>query len=120
MAECQRISLSVVPSGSARLRAAALPSSLWAIIDSVGRNVHAALWALLIAGAAFLFLQIPEMQRARIISEAQRLQEISDENKFYCEKWGMPARTHEHVICTMDLGHIRQQIEQRIADESAY
>ena len=91
-----------------------------AVINSVCRTVHAALWALLIAGTAVLLLQIPEMRRAAAIAEAQRLQEISDENKFYCEKWGMPARTHEHVICTMDLGHIRQQIEQRIADESAH
>jgi hypothetical protein len=102
------------------LRVAALPSSLWAIIDSVGRTIHAALWALLIAGTAFLLLQIPEMRRAGAIAEAQRLQEIAEENKLYCEKWGMPARTHEHVICTMDLGHIRQQIEQRIAQKSAY
>jgi hypothetical protein len=86
MADWRRISLSVVLSGSARLRVAALPSSLWAIIDSVGRTIHAALWALLIAGTAFLLLQIPEMRRAGAIAEAQRLQEIAEENKLYCEK----------------------------------
>jgi hypothetical protein len=35
------------------------------------------------------------------------------------EKWGMPARSHEHAIRTMDLGHIRKQIEKRVADEPA-
>jgi len=101
-------------------RAAALPNSLWAIVDSVGRTVHAALWALLIAGAAVLLFQIPEMRRARAIAEAQRLQEIAQENKFYCEKWGMPARSHEHVVCTMDLGNIRKDIEKRITDENVF
>jgi hypothetical protein len=97
-----------------------LPCNFWAVINSVYHTIRAALWALLIAGAMFLLLQIPEMRKARSIAEAQRLQDTSEENKFYCEKWGMPARSHEHVICTMDLGHIRQQIEKRIADETAF
>ena len=51
---------------------------------------------------------------------AQRAQEISEQNKLYCEKWGMPARSHEHLICTMDLDHIRNEIEQRIAAENSF
>jgi hypothetical protein len=43
--------------------------------------------------------------------------EISQENKRYCEKWGMPAGTHEHIICTMDLDAIRAEVEWRIAEE---
>jgi hypothetical protein len=60
------------------------------------------------------------MREARAIAEAQRVQKISEQNKFYCEKWGMPARSREHLICTMDLDYIRQEVEQRIADESAF
>jgi hypothetical protein len=86
MADWRRSAL-VLFHQAARLREfAALPSSLWAIIDSVGRTIHAALWALLIAGTAFLLLQIPEMRRAGAIAEAQRLQDIAEENKLYCEK----------------------------------
>jgi hypothetical protein len=97
-----------------------LSRNTWTIIHRVYDTVHAALWALGIAGAVFLLLHIPQMRDARAIAEAQRAQEISQENKFYCEKWGMRAGSHEHLICTMDLDHIRQQVEQRIADESAF
>ena len=97
-----------------------LPRNSWAINHSVYDTVHAALWALLIAGTVFLLLHIPHMREARAIAEAQRVQKISEQNRFYCEKWGMPARSHEHLICTMDLDHIRQEVEQRIADESAF
>ena len=94
-----------------------LPRNSWAIIHSVYDTVHAALWALVIAGTAFLLLHIPEMREARVIAEAQRAQEISDENRFYCEKWGLKVESHEHVICTMDLVRIRKETEQRIDDE---
>jgi hypothetical protein len=77
-----------------------------------------ALWALLVAGTVFLLLHIPQMRNARAIAEAQQAQEIAQENKLYCEKWGMRAGTHEHIICTMDLNAIRAKVEQRIADDS--
>jgi hypothetical protein len=102
------------------VRDSALSRNSWAIIHRVYDTVHAALWALLIAGTVFLLSHIPHMREARAIAEAQRVQEISDQNKFYCEKWGMPARSHEHLICMMDVDHIRQEVEQRIADESAF
>jgi hypothetical protein len=97
-----------------------LSRNTWTIIHRIYDTVHAALWALLIAGSVFLLLHIPQMREARAIAEARRAQEISKENKFYCEKWGMRAGSHEHLICTMDLDHIRQEVEQRIADESAF
>ena len=102
------------------MRDSALSRNSWAIIHRVYDTVHAALWALLIAGTVFLLSHIPHMREARAIAEAQRVQEISDQNKFYCEKWGMRARSHEHLICMMDVDHIRQEVEQRIADESAF
>jgi hypothetical protein len=90
------------------------------IIRHVYDHVHMGLWALLVAGTVFLLLQIPQMREARAIAEAQRLQQIAEENRFYCEKWGMKAGSHEHVICTMDLTHIRKEVEQRIADDSNF
>jgi len=88
------------------------------IIFRVYDTVHMALWALLVAGTVFLLLHIPQMRNARAIAEAQQAQEIAQENKLYCEKWGMRAGTHEHIICTMDLNAIRAKVEQRIADDS--
>jgi hypothetical protein len=90
------------------------------IIRRVCDTIHMGLWALLVAGTVFLLLQIPQMREARAIAEAQRLQQIAEENRFYCEKWGMRAGSHEHVICTMDLSHIRKNVEQRIADDSNF
>ena len=92
----------------------------WASIRSVSSTVHTALWALVISGTVWLLLHIPQMRDARARAEAQRVQEVSEENKLYCEKWGMPARSHEHVICAMDLDHIRKEIEKRITDETAF
>ena len=92
----------------------------WASIRSVSSTVHTALWALLISGTVWLLLHIPQMRDARARAEAQRVQEVSEENKLYCEKWGMPARSHEHVICMMDLNHIRKDVEQRIANDTSW
>jgi hypothetical protein len=97
-----------------------LPRNAWAIIHNIHNTVHAALWALLIAGSAFLLLHIPQMREAGAIAEAQQVQEISEQSRFYCEKWGMPARSHEHLICTMDLDQIRTEVDQRIADDSRF
>jgi hypothetical protein len=108
------------PSPSKDERQLHLLHHAWAFIHTVYNTVNAALWALLIAGSAFLLLHIPQMREARAIAEAQRVQELSEQNKFYCEKWGMPARSHEHLICTMDLDHIRTEVEQRIADDSGF
>ena len=97
-----------------------LSRNAWTIIRQVYDTVHMALWALLVAGVVFLLLNIPRMQETRAIAEAQRVLEISQENKLYCEKWGMRSGTHEHIICTMDLDAIRAKVEQRIADDSNF
>lgn len=91
----------------------------WRVIEPLLPNKPRG-WALLISGTAWLLLHIPQMRDARARAEAQRVQEVSEENKLYCEKWGMPARSHEHVICVMDLDHIRKDVEQRIADDTSW
>jgi hypothetical protein len=95
-----------------------LSRNTWTIFHQIYDTVPMALWAPLVTGTVFLLLHIPQMRDARAIAEAQRALEISWENKLYCEKWGMRAGTHEHIICTMDLNAIRAKVEQRIADDS--
>jgi cell division protein FtsN len=97
-----------------------LSRNAWTIIHQVYDTVHMALWALLVAGTVFLLLHIPQMRDAVATAKAQRVQEIAQENKLYCEKWGMRARTHEHIICTMDLNEIREKVAKRIAEDSAF
>jgi hypothetical protein len=82
--------------------------------------VHAALWAVGVAMAAYLLLQIPEMRNFVVAAEGKRTQEVLNENSRYCERWGMRARSHEHVICMMDLHDIREKIERQIADLNSF
>ena len=88
----------------------------WAIIHSIYDNVQMALWALLWAWVLYFgFVVLPRFPQAQAIAESQRILEISAENRFYCEKWGMQEKTHEYTQCMLDLQEIRAKVEQRIA-----
>src|SRR6516225_3489267 len=76
----------------------------WATIRRIYDIGHAAFWALAVAFVAVVIINIPQISEA---PELQRVQEISEENSFYCTKWGLRANTHEHLICMMDLDAIR-------------
>jgi hypothetical protein len=90
----------------------------WAIIHRIYDNAHAALWAaLLVFVLYFAVFVAPKLPEARARVERERIQEISAENRFYCEKWKIPEGTHEHTLCTLDLQEIRAKVEQRIADD---
>jgi hypothetical protein len=85
------------------------------LVAKIYDNVHAGFWALATAWVLMLVISFPRILEARAVAERQLLQEISDENRFYCEKWGMKAGTHEHTLCTLDLQEIRARVEARIA-----
>ena len=78
------------------------------------------LWAILAAWVAYVIISIPRLSEAAATAERQRAQEVSEENKFLCEKWGMRANTHEYVLCTMDLNEIRAKVEERIAEDNSF
>jgi hypothetical protein len=82
--------------------------------------VHVTLWALLAAWVIITVSNLPNISKARATAEWQRAQEIFEENRFYCEKWGMKASKHEHTLCTLDLQEIRSKVQQRIADDIAF
>jgi hypothetical protein len=81
---------------------------------------HPIFGALAAASMAIMIIQIPEMVKARASVERQRTQDIFEENRLYCEKWGMKAGTHEHTLCTIDLQEIRARVELRIAEDLAF
>jgi hypothetical protein len=89
----------------------------WATIRRIYDIVHVALWALVVATVVNMIINIPQISEARRRAELQRVQEISEENRFYCTKWGLRANTHEHLICMMDLDAIRAKVEQRISED---
>jgi hypothetical protein len=89
----------------------------WATIRRIYDIAHAALCALAVATVVITIINIPQISEARRRAELQRVQEISEENRFYCTKWGLRANTHEHLICMMDLDAIRAKVEQRISED---
>lgn len=90
-----------------------------ALIEFVYDNIHAALWtALCMFILYFAFVTAPALTAAHARLKRQRLREIGEESRIYCEKWGMPAGTHRHLQCTLDLQVIRARVEQRLAEDS--
>ena len=92
----------------------------WTWVLRITEIAPAVLWALAAAGAAITIMYFPRILEARATIERQRAQEITEENRAYCEKWGLKAGTHEHTLCTLDLQEIRAKVEQRIADDLAF
>jgi hypothetical protein len=97
-----------------------LSRGTWITIRRAYDIVHIALWALLAASVVVMIISIPRLSDARARAERQRAQEISEENKYYCAKWGMRANTHEYLICMMDLDDIRAKVEQRISEDTMF
>jgi len=97
-----------------------LSPNTWTIIHWIYDNVHAALWAVLAALIVTIIVGLPRILENRAIAEQRRAAEISNENRYYCEKWGMPAGTDKHASCVLDLQEIRAKEEQRIANDNNF
>jgi hypothetical protein len=54
----------------------------------------------------------------RLIREQARLNDMADESRALCEKWGMPAGSAKHLTCIGDIQAVRERHEKRIAEES--
>ena len=67
--------------------------------------------------AIWAILHIPQ---ARERFERIRAQEISEENRHYCEKWGRKAGTHEYTLCAIDLYEIRKNQTKRISGDMTF
>ncbi len=82
-------------------------------------NVRAALWAALVAFVLYFVVVVaPKIPENRAKAESQRVLEISAENNFYCEKWGMGPRTQAHSQCILDLQAFRAKVEQRFINDA--
>ncbi|HET7849418.1 MAG TPA: hypothetical protein VFL51_10210 [Pseudolabrys sp.] len=86
----------------------------WRRIHAVYDHVHAALWAMLFVFVLYTVVFVtPQLLAARVAFEREQAQEIAAEDSSYCAKWGMPAGTHRHTLCTLDLQQLRASIAQR-------
>ena len=67
------------------------------------------LWAVVAGWSIFnrLTSSPAELQR-------QRIEALSDENRFYCTRWGFAEKTHEFNLCVLDLDEVRQKERERL------
>jgi hypothetical protein len=54
----------------------------------------------------------------RLIREQARLNDMADESRALCEKWGMPAGSAKHLACVGDIANVRERQTKRIAEDS--
>ena len=62
--------------------------------------------AVVAAGATTIIHDTPAMQAA---ARQQLVEEIARDNNAFCNRRGLVAGTHEHLLCTMELNEIRNR-----------
>ena len=81
------------------------------VADSV-RDWRSERWLVLVTavlGAGVLYGLFLYGQRMRAIAEDQLQQTIADEDRAFCEKFGMRAGTPQFIACSQEIGIIRQK-----------
>lgn len=92
-----------------------------ALVRAVYDEVHLALWAALIAFLLYFAVFVaPKLPELRAAAEAARVQQIASENEAYCAKWRMGPGTSMHSDCLSDLGQLRAEIEDQLAQEAEF
>jgi hypothetical protein len=81
------------------------------VADSV-RDWRSERWLVLVIavlGAGVLYGLFLYGQRMRAIAEDQLQQTIADEDRAFCEKFGMRVGTPQFIACSQEIGIIRQK-----------
>jgi len=73
--------------------------------------------AALFAAGTLLYLVAVAGPAARALAEQHRLEEIAAENRAFCEQFGMPPGSAEHLQCAEALMEIRAKHDMRRAEE---
>ncbi|HEX5507620.1 MAG TPA: hypothetical protein VFX37_03875 [Pseudolabrys sp.] len=90
----------------------------WCKFTRVYNHVHAALWATLFVFVIYTVVIVtPQLVAAKAALEREQARKIAAENSSYCVKWGMPAGTHRHTLCTLDLQQLRANVAQRLTGD---
>jgi hypothetical protein len=85
------------------------------VTDGV-RGWHSERWLVLVIvvlGAAVLYAAFSSGQKVRAIAEDRLWRAIADEDRAFCEKFGMHAETPQFVTCGQELWIIRQRQADR-------
>jgi hypothetical protein len=87
------------------------------VVHRIYNVVETVLYAFAIGMGLMIIATIRRIPEMRAKFEQNRAQEISEENKVYCEKWGKREGTHEYTLCTIDLFEIREKQPKRVSDD---
>lgn len=88
------------------------------VIQKIYDEIHAALWAILLAFVLwFSVVVVPMLPELRARAEMLRDHEIATEQDMYCGKLGMGPKTTMYRQCISGLEEYRSKIQQRSADE---
>jgi hypothetical protein len=85
------------------------------VADSVSgwRSVHWLFLVFAVLGVGVLYASFKYGQKMRTIAEDQLRQTTADEDRSFCEKFGLSAGTPQFVACGQGLGIIRQKQADR-------
>ncbi len=76
------------------------------------------MWSLALMSVPFwLYVAVYVVPEIRMIAQQQQQDAIWRENRFFCERHGMPAGTRGHAQCVKDLTAIRAREDRRIVSE---
>jgi hypothetical protein len=77
-------------------------------------GLNGALWTCVIAMTVLaIYILSPFGARDRDAAREQMLEEIRIESQAFCEKFGMPVGTEQHLQCVLELKKIRANEDQR-------
>ncbi|MGN6590467.1 MAG: hypothetical protein ACTHKE_09270 [Sphingomicrobium sp.] len=92
-----------------------MPTELKAWVQRAYDQVHAALWAGLVALILLYPIVLPQMRERWAAYEAQVAAETSAENDSYCRRFQFIPATNAYRSCLDDLQRLRASIEKRLA-----
>ncbi len=83
-------------------------------VDWLLDALSAALWACALVMAVFAaYILSPFGARDRDDARERMSAEIRMESRTFCEKFGMPAGTEQHLQCVLELDKIRENQDRR-------
>lgn len=89
------------------------------LIQKIYDEVHAALWAMLVAFVLwFSVVVVPMLPQIHARAKILQDHEVATEQDVYCGNLGMGPKTPMYRKCISSLEEYRAKIRQNIADES--
>lgn len=92
-----------------------------AVVRLIYDEINRAMWAIAIVFSLyFLLLVLPKLPEARDRAEVLRILQSNAENEHYCQKLHMGTEASMHDDCIQVLLQLRNDIENRIADDGDF